>query len=143
MTPLDYWIKQEKRERFYIRYMDDFIILSPDKDRLHELWKGISVFLWDELRLQLNHKTAVFPITQGVDFLGYRIWPYKKLLRKQYVKRIKRMMKKFVIDYKEGRRSREEIQQVLASWHGRSIRANVPYLREEIAAKAKAIGITI
>lgn len=143
LTPLDYWIKQEKRERFYIRYMDDFIILSPDKDRLHELWKGISVFLWDELRLQLNHKTAVFPITQGVDFLGYRIWPYKKLLRKQYVKRIKRMMKKFVIDYKEGRRSREEIQQVLASWHGRSIRANVPYLREEIAAKAKAIGITI
>lgn len=144
LTPFDRWIKQDKREPFYIRYMDDFIVLSEDKKHLHALRMEIETYLWENLRLRLNRKTAVFPITQGIDFLGYRIWPYKKLLRKQYVKRIKRMVKCFEREYREGRKSREEIQQVLASWHGRAARANVPHLRGRIAERVgKEFGIEL
>ena len=137
LTPFDYWIKQDQHERYYVRYMDDFVILSPDKAHLHELRRQAEAFLWDNLRLRLNHKTAVYPVMQGIDFLGYRIWPHKLLLRKRYVKHMKRMIKKLDIEYKAGRKSRDEIRQILASWHGRAEHANVPHLWEFITKQVK------
>lgn len=137
LTPFDYWIKQDQHECYYVRYMDDFVILSPDKAHLHELRRQAEAFLWDNLRLRLNHKTAVFPVMQGIDFLGYRIWPHKLLLRKRYVRHMKRMIKKLAIEYQAGRKSRDEIRQILASWHGRAAHANVPHLREFITQQVK------
>ena len=127
--------------KYYVRYMDDFVILHHDKVHLHDAWRRIAAFLAKRLELELNHKTAVFPVSQGIDFLGYRIWAYRKILRKAYVKRIKRMMRRFERDYAAGNRTQEEIRRVLSSWHGRSLHADVPQLKETIAARAAAMGI--
>lgn len=137
LNELDYYMKHAQRNEFYIRYMDDFLVIHPDKRYLHTLWRDTAVFLKDNLALQMNHKTAVFPITQGVDFLGYRIWPHHKVLRKGNVKRIKRIVKKFDREYRAGTIKLEKIRAVLASWLGHAKRADVPILREKILSKAR------
>lgn len=132
---LDVFVKEKLHVKRYARYMDDFVILSDDKQYLHRLWKIIESFLSRWLHLKLNPKTAIFPITQGVDFLGYRIFAHRKLLRKQYVKRSKRMIKRFVKDYKSGQISYERVEAVLSSWRARVVRADVPWLRADMAMR--------
>lgn len=135
LNELDHFVKEQLHARCYVRYMDDFVILHEDKKYLHTLWRAIEEYLGDNLHLELNRKTAVFPARHGIDFLGYRIFPGHKLLRKRYIKRTKRMIKHFEKEYRDGNMQLEYIRQVLASWIGRAERANVPYLREEIAKR--------
>ena len=142
LNELDYYMKHAKRNEFYVRYMDDFLVIHQDKAYLHTLWSDTAAFLQDKLALHMNHKTAVFPISQGVDFLGYRIWPRRKILRKANVKRIKRVIKKFERGHSDGSIKIEKIRAVLASWLGHSKRANVPILRQKILSRAqKSFGL--
>lgn len=141
LNELDHFVKESLRMKYYVRYMDDFVILHHDKRLLHVAWDEIAAFLRNRLALELNHKTAVFPVSQGIDFLGYRIWTYRRILRKAYVKRIKRMMRRFERDYAVGRITQEEIRRVMSSWNGRAMNADVPQLKETIAARAAAMGI--
>lgn len=82
LNPFDYWIKQEKRIKHYFRYCDDFVIFHESKEVLHALLAEIKEKL-GEYRLKLKDNWQIFPIDdRGVDFLGYRFWPQKTLLRK-------------------------------------------------------------
>ncbi len=135
LNELDHFVKEQLKEKYYIRYMDDFLILHPDKKRLQKDWAIIESYLQDKLHLELNQKTAACPVKQGIDFLGYRIYDGHKLLRKRYIKRTKRMIKHFEKEYRAGRMDLAYIQQVLASWKGRAERADVPILRGEIAKR--------
>lgn len=93
LTEMDLFVKHELKARHYIRYMDDFIILHQDKRQLL-LWQHeIVTFLHDRLVLMLNNKTSIFPASQGIDFLGYRTWTHKRLLRKSSAKRMVRRLK--------------------------------------------------
>lgn len=90
LNELDQYCKHRLKIHYYIRYMDDIIILAPDKETLHG-WRGlIEIFLRDELKLSLNSKTSIRPVRQGVEFVGVRIWATHKKLRKSTVRRIKR-----------------------------------------------------
>ncbi|QWK21705.1 RNA-directed DNA polymerase [Thermus antranikianii] len=94
---LDLFVKQTLRERYYIRYMDDFVILSNDKAHLHRLRREIETFLRDRLGLRLHPKTQVSPVRERygrpLDFLGYRIYPDRVLLRKRTILRIRRALR--------------------------------------------------
>ena len=92
---LDHLVKEELREPYYIRYMDDFIILGNSKEHLWKVKRQIEECLNCELLLEFNAKTGIFPINQGVDFVGYRIWPTHRLLRKRSVKKFKRKLRVF------------------------------------------------
>lgn len=82
LDQFDHWIKQEKRIKHYFRYCDDFVILHESKEYLHELRQEIGEQLSD-IKLTLKRNWQVFPIEdRGIDFLGYRFWPNKTLLRK-------------------------------------------------------------
>lgn len=91
---LDRHVKQDRRERWYARYMDDFAIFGPDKDHLHDLRRHLEAWLADELRLSLNHKTQVRPVSDApshrLDMLGYRIGPTVRRLRKTTLRRMHR-----------------------------------------------------
>lgn len=90
---LDQFCKRVLRIHFYIRYMDDVIILCDSKEKLR-VWKDrISEFLETELELQLNSKTCIRPINQGIEFVGYRVWPDKLVLRKSTTLHMKRVLK--------------------------------------------------
>lgn len=90
---LDQFCKRVLRIHFYIRYMDDVIILCDSKEKLR-VWKDrISEFLETELELRLNSKTCIRPISQGIEFVGYRVWPDKLVLRKSTTLHMKRVLK--------------------------------------------------
>lgn len=134
LNELDHFVKQELRCKHYLRYMDDFVLLHPDKKQLHEWLDEIEIFLRDKLLLKLNNKTSIFPISQGIDFLGYRIWPYKLLLRKKCITRMRRGMK-HLAKFRDSIPP-EHIQSVLASWYGHAEKADVPNLKDWLEQEA-------
>jgi retron-type reverse transcriptase len=87
MNELDQWLKQTKMRKAYVRYCDDFVLFDNDKAELHKLKNEIEVFLKAELGLTFS-KWSVFPVTQGLDYLGYRHFKEKILLRKSTAKRV-------------------------------------------------------
>jgi len=101
LNPLDHYLKEERRVKYYGRYMDDFVILHNDKQYLRELLSDIENYLHDKLRLNMNPKTGIFAGKNGIDFCGYRIWPTHIKPRKSTVKRAKRRLKKMAKDYKD------------------------------------------
>ncbi len=91
----DHWIKEIMRVKYYVRYMDDIIIMSNDKTYLHQLRKEIDHYLTNNLKLTLKDNWQVFPTyIRGVDFVGYRFFGDYKLLRKKTCKNFKRKMRK-------------------------------------------------
>ena len=89
LNHLDHYIKDDLGIKYYIRYMDDFVILGQSKQSLRELLHEIEAFYACELCLTLNPKTAIFPISRGIDFCGYRTWPTHTLPRRRNIKRAK------------------------------------------------------
>lgn len=114
---LDFFVKHTLGVKYYVRYMDDFVILHHSKEQLHQWRKEIEAFLWTNLKLQTNNKTQVFPLScRAVDFLGYRIYRSHRLLRKNSVSRFKAKYKSFQRKYYEGSISVAEFRPFLTSW---------------------------
>ena len=90
---IDLIIKQKYRIKDYIRYCDDFLIFSSDKEKLWEIGKDIKQYCKEKLKLKLS-KLHLYRTKESVDFLGY---VHKKnhyiLLRKSSAKRLKRKIK--------------------------------------------------
>ncbi len=97
LNELDQFIKHKIKARYYIRYMDDFLILCYNKKELAGIKEKIKVFLSAELKLDLHPKKCnIFPVNKGIDFLGYRIFANYRLLRKSTVKRFIRRTKQLL-----------------------------------------------
>lgn len=90
---LDQFCKRTLGIRHYVRYMDDIIILSNSKAQLRGWKDRVGLFLESELELNLNNKTCIRPIGQGIEFVGYRVWAGRVVLRKSTTLRIKRCLK--------------------------------------------------
>lgn len=93
LNDLDHFIKRTLKCKYYLRYMDDMIILDTNKDKLNYIFKEITKVILKE-KLQLNPKSGIFELKQGVDFVGYRTWKNKRLIRKQSLFRIRKTLKK-------------------------------------------------
>lgn len=94
LDALDQFIKHELGVEAYIRYMDDFVILSPDKEQLRNWLARIEQFLREELKLEFNPKTTMLAAKNGIDFVGYKHRATHRKVRKDSIKRIKRTIKK-------------------------------------------------
>ena len=82
MNEFDQFVKHKIRAKYYIRYADDFVFLSPDKDWLQNILPKIEDFLWTELRLKLHpNKVSIKTVTSGIDFLGWVNFPDHRVLR--------------------------------------------------------------
>ncbi len=92
LNELDQFIKHKLKIKYYLRYTDDFVILDRNKDYLENIIIPISEFLKNQLNLCLHpDKIIMRKYNQGIDFLGYVILPYYRVLR---TKTKKRMFKK-------------------------------------------------
>jgi RNA-directed DNA polymerase len=89
LNELDYFVKYTLRAKYYVRYVDDFIILNNSKLQL-KIWKVyISDFLKSKLKLELHpDKSKIVNMSKGVDFVGFRNFYYSRLLRKRNIRKI-------------------------------------------------------
>ncbi|MEK9174616.1 MAG: RNA-directed DNA polymerase [Patescibacteria group bacterium] len=91
LNELDQFIKHTLKEKYYIRYCDDFVILSKDQNHLSELAIRVNKFLIDKLKLFLHpNKIITRKYRQGVDFLGYVVLPNHRVLRTRTKRRLLR-----------------------------------------------------
>ena len=118
MNELDQYVKRELSVHHYIRYMDDMILLAEDKKKLHEYKALINDFLQENLKLDLNNKTAIRPISLGIEFVGYKLWPTHVKLRKSTALKMKRRMKQVKKQYERGEISLNKVSGTVASYNG-------------------------
>ena len=94
LTYFDHWMKEDKKCKYYFRYMDDIVILHENKEYLHQLKKDVEKYLDKNLNLRLKENWQVFPTyVRGLDFVGYRSFGDYTLLRKSTAKNIKNKVK--------------------------------------------------
>lgn len=118
LDTFDHYIKDELGIKYYVRYMDDFIVVSGKKDYLSNLLKDIESFLMTELSLSLNPKTTIFASKNGVDFAGYRIWSSHLLPRKSIIKRSRKKLKVLQKKYSKGTIGLEKTKEAVCSLVG-------------------------
>lgn len=118
LNEVDQYAKHELGLHYYIRYMDDIIILHHDKKYLAQVKEDLRIFLDENLRLNLNKKTAIRPCSMGIDFVGFRIWATHRRLKKKTALKIKRSMKHYVEKVEAGEESREKMERAIASYRG-------------------------
>ena len=116
LTALDHFIKHELRAPYYLRYMDDFVLLAPSKPILHGWRARIEAFLGERLKLTLNRKTAIFPARLGIEFVGYRTWATHRLLRKAARRRMARALKGIGKRLRAGEIDRPRYEASINSW---------------------------
>jgi RNA-directed DNA polymerase len=104
LQTLDHWIKEYLGIKYYIRYVDDFVLLGPNKKHLHKVRQAINGYLVT-IGLQLKNNWQVFRVDdRGIDFLGFRFFRDKTILRKRNALRIRRRLKKIKLKQKMGYR---------------------------------------
>jgi RNA-directed DNA polymerase len=131
LNELDQTVKHHYRIQGYLRYCDDFCLFHDSKTVLNDLANKIRIFLWDRLRLTMS-KCDVFPVSQGVDFLGYRHFRDKILLRKSTAKRVRARVKHMPAALLSGRISEGQFISSLASMAGWIKWANAYHFRKSM-----------
>ena len=97
MNEFDQFVKHVLKEKYYIRYADDFVILSESKIWLEHLLPKIRTFLGERLKLDLHpKKVSIETLASGIDFLGWVIFPDHKVLRTATKRRMVKRLENIV-----------------------------------------------
>ncbi|MDD5519040.1 MAG: reverse transcriptase domain-containing protein [Candidatus Omnitrophica bacterium] len=90
LNELDQFVKHNLKAKYYLRYVDDFVILHRDKEQLDAWRKEIGQLLKNRLNLSLHPgKQVIRPVSNGVDFLGYIVRAGYILSRNRVVNNLK------------------------------------------------------
>jgi RNA-directed DNA polymerase len=134
MHELDTFVAQELRTGAYVRYADDLLLFSNDKAQLHEWREQIDVSL-ERLRLVLhNRKTHIYPVSTGIPFLGFRLYPTYRRLKRPNVVRFKRRMRRLLAGFASRQIRFDRVQSSVDGWvaharHGSTYRLRAQLLR--------------
>jgi len=129
LNELDYFVKHQLRAKYYIRYVDDFVILHETREQLTKWKEEINNFLNNKLRLTLHpDKSFIKYLSAGIDFVGFRNFYHHKFLRKRNILSIKTKIKK----YKEGKISYDKMLEIFQGWNAYAKWANSLMVRRRV-----------
>jgi len=129
---LDTFVTQELRVGAYVRYADDVLLFGADTATLAQHRYRISAFL-ASLRLVLHdRKTQIFPVDTGIPFLGFRLFPTHRRLKRPNVVRFKRRMRRLFRDVADGGLPLERIMMSINGWVAHAAHGNTYRLREQL-----------
>lgn len=113
LNELDYFVKHKLKAKYYIRYVDDFVILNKSKEHLEKLKSDIDYFLKKNLELELHKdKSKVYNLSNVIDFVGFRVFYNFKIPRKRNI----RKMKQIILKYKKNKISFSELFESFKGW---------------------------
>ena len=128
LNEVDQLVKHTLGGKGYLRYCDDFCLFGDNKSLLHQAKEIIGRFIADQLKLRFSY-AEVYPVSHGVDFLGYRHFKSKILLRKSTATRVKRRLAKLPKLLTLGKISMEQFRSSIASTKGWLQWANTHHLQ--------------
>jgi len=133
MDPFDQFMKHQLKVKYYIRYADDFIVMSDTKEYLDAVVPQIANFLEQTLKLTLHpNKVSIRSYYLGIDFLGYIIFPHFILPRTKTKRRLLKKIQKKVLQVKSRKSTAEELEQTVNSYLGYLQHANAYKLSQTI-----------
>lgn len=132
LSPLDHFIKEKLGVKFYGRYMDDFYLIHEDKEYLRYCWKEIERRV-NEIGLSLNEKTAIYPLKNGIDFLGFHTYLTEtgaviRKVRRKSKSNARRKVKKLCGLMEAGKTEPDTVKQSYQSWRGHAAKGNCYHL---------------
>ena len=111
LQDMDHMIKEELKAPCYVRYMDDMVIIGPNKRELHRMKDAIETYLQEKMHLGLKGNWQVYRfdyikrdgkrIGRDIDFMGFRFFSDRTIMRKRALKKCRRKATKI---YKEGKK---------------------------------------
>lgn len=136
LDDLDHYIKERLHIKHYVRYMDDFVLIHPDKEYLQLCRKEIDEKL-QAIGLQLNSKTALYPLRQGVKLLQWRfiITNSGRIVRKMNKKKQGKQRRKLKKLYEKERKGEYEAGTAyasLVSWLANADRGDTYFIQQKM-----------
>jgi RNA-directed DNA polymerase len=136
LNRFDHWVKGRLGVNGYLRYVDDLVLLSHDKEQLAEWRLAIMDYLERESRLRLHpDKGQIMPVAAGINLLGYQVWPWRRRLANQNGYRFRRRLSRLLEHYHAGRIERERLEGSIQAWIGHAAHADTRGLRRELLSR--------
>ncbi len=95
LNELDQFVKHTLKVRHYLRYVDDFILLDTNRERLLEMTKQIGSFLKERLALDMKPDFTLTRVSEGANFLGYIVRPDYVLVRNRVIGNLRARLRHF------------------------------------------------
>ena len=118
LNEVDQYVKHELKVKYYVRYLDDSILIVQTKEEAKKVLQLVREFLKEKLELELNNKTQIFKGKQGVNFCGYKINEYRLKLRDRGKRKLKLKIKQLKQKVKTGEITSHEAKRYLAGHIG-------------------------
>lgn len=129
---IDQYATRYKHWKHYVRFADDVIAVFPTREEAKASMQDLKGFIKEQLHLETNEKTRIFPVDQGVKALGYRIYTTHMLLQDYTIKHEKMRIAAIDEKVKSGQMTEKEAQHQTDSWLGHARVANSYKLCEKI-----------
>lgn len=135
----DHFVKEQLHAKFYIRYMDDFLIISEDVEYLKTCRDLIEEYLAG-IRFELNQKkTRIYPLREGIEFLGFRFsltgtGKVLMLINPENVKRERKKLRRLVAKSKRGAIPLEKVDESYTTWRSHASKGNSHKLLQRMDA---------
>lgn len=138
---LDHYLKDRLGVKAYLRYMDDMLIFAKDKQQLQFILKAIEDFIESVLLLNLKPSaTQITPVTEGIPFLGFRIFPELIRLNGQGLRRFRRRLHHYERVYLSGEIDVETLSASVQSMIAHLHHADTHRLRQALLSSSFAVG---
>ena len=116
LNPLDHFVKRDLKCAGYVRYVDDVLLFACDKPTLHA-WKKAIIEFAATLRLTLHeHESVVFPVTTGIPFLGWRVYPDHRRLKRRNGVAFQRRFARLLMAVAAGDITWEQVHTSVRGW---------------------------
>jgi hypothetical protein len=116
LNPLDHFIKRKLKCGAYLRYVDDMLLFADDKRQLWA-WRTAVIDFLAELRLTIHENRAQpRPVSEGIPFLGFVIWPDHRRLKRRKGVHFQRRFRFLAMEYAAGLLSFEDLDAVVQGW---------------------------
>jgi hypothetical protein len=132
LNEVDQFVKRELKCRHYLRFVDDMLFFADNQPTLHH-WRQALIGKLAELRLVLHEGRAqVFPVTEGITFLGFRVFPTHRRLKRARGVSFQRRLKTLLYQYAAGEIDLETLTASVQGWVAHAGHGNTYGLRKAI-----------
>ena len=136
LNELDQFVKHQLKAKYYLRYVDDFAIIHNSKEVLEEWKERIDTFLTKSLALTLHpDKSKIIPISRGIEFLGFKIFPHYRLMKRRNRRKFKRKLRETVCLFDNKEIAYDSIYDFIEGWIAYAKHANTYNLRQKILSE--------
>ncbi|HLC66731.1 MAG TPA: reverse transcriptase domain-containing protein [Candidatus Nanoarchaeia archaeon] len=140
LDALDQFVKHHLRAKYYLRYVDDFILLHHSQKQLQQWTSSIAMFLQTALLLTIHpQKCRILRLKDGVDFLGFKCFSQFRLLRRRNIRNMQQKLRYFSVAYPNREILAADILECVQGWNAYAMHANTYRLRRSMRQRAIAI----